>query len=153
MRLYHGTDLDGATAILGDDYHGEFKPMSWFGKDLQTALVFGGQVVFCVFLDPCPEWAKMDEITGWQCRNPEPLPVDGNVMWVRLFSTNTLYLSREVCRASQVKFHRILNPGKVVCLACGGHGEIGWDELTYIKGERAKAKTVPCEKCGGLGAV
>lgn len=163
MLLYHGTNMDNALAILGKNRDGFFGAGTWFGSALEVALIFGGEWVFCVFLDPTPGWARMDGVTDcgerqWQCRNPEPLPSYGNVIWLRMFSSELLVWGDVANERLRAHHQRIVNPGRTMCVDCSGHGEVGpgFDGFMrdcYVRRSIPRPHTEICGRCGGYGAL
>lgn len=147
MYIYHGTNQSNAMSIMESG----FRKGTYFTPFLDSALVFGGEYVFAV-------WVKGDKFPGfgegdfWQVRISEDMSRDRIVSLVH-YNVEMLYVNGD--------FNVRENWQREPCRVCGGRGEIhrndmekhavAWLPKTHWLHREARRNTTLCPECHGYG--
>jgi len=137
MFWYHGTDRQAAEQICREG----FRSHSFFARNMQDALEFGGRYVFYVLFEEDP--GDPGDPDDWQVVIPEPVPKDRIYKLTRHLRF-TLYEDRAVLRRQWLVACRLEHgPQAELCDVCRGDGDV----------DNRQGGTDTCRRCGGTGCL
>jgi len=138
---YHGTTQENADAILASGF---FKQGTFFADNMGSALHYGGDCIFEVFFPVAPS-------TYWEWVCPKPLLVKGFVRLLFRAIPEVLYRGLDAEMADRQQDLLLRNPGKQVCVACCGRGQVE-DPPPFVRWRDNRPCTT-CNTCRGHGYV